>query len=66
MNFEFCWQLRDGINDIVEKLAKYDVSTNLSEKEKRALHKLITEKNKIPPLMTRIKILGQRTRINPK
>ena len=25
---EFCWQLRDGINDIVENLAKNDVSSN--------------------------------------
>ena len=33
---EFCWQLRDGINDIVENFAKNDVSSNLSEKEKRS------------------------------
>ena len=55
---EFCWQLRDGINDIVEKLAKHDVSSNLSGKEKRALHKLITEKNKIHVINDTDKNLG--------
>ena len=44
---EFCWQLRDGINDIVENQIKFDYSVNLSTKEKRALHKLIAEKNKV-------------------
>ena len=32
---EFCWQLRDGINDIVENVVKFDGNSNLSEKEKR-------------------------------
>ena len=41
---KFCWQLRDGINEIVENHIKYDHSSNLSTKEKRALHKLIAEK----------------------
>ena len=41
---EFCWQLRDGINDIIEKQVKYDVNSNLSSMKKRALRKLITEK----------------------
>ena len=44
---EFCWQLKDGINDIVENQIKFDCSVNLSTKEKRALHKLIAEKNKV-------------------
>ena len=35
---EFCWQLRDGINEIVENHIKYDYSFNLSTKEKSALH----------------------------
>ena len=55
---EFCWQLRDGINDIMENFAKNDVSSNLSEKEKRALHKLITEKNKIHVINDTDKNLG--------
>ena len=44
---EFCWQLRDGINEMVENHVKKDVISNLSFKEKKALRKLITEKNKI-------------------
>ena len=32
---EFCWQLKDGINDIVENQIKFDCSVNLSTKEKR-------------------------------
>ena len=44
---EFCWQLKDGINDIVENQIKFDCSVNLSTKEKRALHKLIAGKNTI-------------------
>ena len=31
---DFCWQLRDGINDIIDNLTKHDVSSNLSGKEK--------------------------------
>ena len=42
-----CWQLRDGINDIIENIVKFDNTANLSIKEKQALHKLITEKNKV-------------------
>ena len=41
---EFCWQLKDGINDIVENQIKFDCSVNLSTKEKRELHKLIAKK----------------------
>ena len=41
---EFCWQLRDGIDNIVENTVKFDIQTNLSKKEQRELHKLITEK----------------------
>ena len=55
---EFCWQLRDGINDIVENLAKHDVTSNLSGKEKRALQKLITKKNKIHVINDTDKNLG--------
>ena len=44
---EFCWQLRDGINEIVENHVKNDVITNLSFKERKTLEKLIMEKNKI-------------------
>ena len=62
---EFCWQLRDGINDLIENQVKFDVTSNRSGKEKRALHKLITEKTKSTSSMTRIKILGQQMRINP-
>ena len=56
---EFCWQLRDGINELIENQVKFDVTSNLSGKEKRALHKLVTEKTKSMSSMTRIKILGQ-------
>ena len=35
---EFCWQLRDGINEIIENQVKFDINSNLSGKEKRALH----------------------------
>jgi len=52
---EFCWQLRDEINEIIEKQVKYDVNSNLSSMEKRALRKLITEKTKSMSSMTRIK-----------
>ena len=55
---EFCWQLRDGINDIVENVVQSDVSSNLSGKEKRALHKLIMEKNKIHVINDTDKNLG--------
>ena len=41
---EFCWQRRDGISEIVENQVKYDSTTNLCKKEKRALHTLIAEK----------------------
>ena len=41
---EFCWQLEDGINDIFENKVKFNVSSNLSEKEKWAFHTLVTEK----------------------
>ena len=34
---EFCWQLKDGINNIVENQIKVDCSVNLSTKEKQAL-----------------------------
>ena len=44
---EFCWQLRDGINEMVENHVKKDVISNLNFKEKKALRKLTTEKNKI-------------------
>ena len=30
---EFCWQLKDGINDIVENQIKFDCSVNLSTKK---------------------------------
>jgi len=45
---EFCWLLRDGINDLVEKFIKSDSTSNLGKKEKRALHKLVTEKKSRP------------------
>ena len=45
---EFCWLLRDGISDLVEKIIKHDSTSNLCKKEKRALHKLITEKKMRP------------------
>ena len=32
---EFFWQLKDGINDIVENHIKFDCYVNLSTKEKR-------------------------------
>ena len=44
---EFCWLLRDGISDLVEKFIKHDSASNLGIKEKRALHKLVTEKNRV-------------------
>ena len=55
---EFCWQLRDGINDIIENNVKFDNTSNLSVKEKRALHKLITEKNKVHVVNDTDKNLG--------
>ena len=55
---EFCWQLRDGINDIIENNVQFDNTSNLSIKEKRALHKLITEKNKIHVINDTDKNLG--------
>ena len=44
--YVFCLQLRDGNNDIIKNQVKFDVSSNLSGKEKRALHKLLTKKKK--------------------
>ena len=55
---EFCWQLRDGINDIVENIVKFDNTSNLRVKEKRALHTLITEKNKVHVVNDTDKNLG--------
>jgi len=55
---EFCWQLRDGINEIIENQVKFDVNSNLSSMEKRALRKLITEKNKIHVVNDTDKNLG--------
>ena len=55
---EFCWQLRDGINEMVENHVKKDVISNLSFKEKKALRKLITEKNKIHVINDTDKNLG--------
>jgi hypothetical protein len=49
---------------IIENQVKNDVNSNLSGKEKRALHKLITEKNKIHVINDTAKILGQQMRIN--
>ena len=39
---EFCWQLKDGINDFVENQIKFDCS---EYKSKTALHRLIAEKS---------------------
>ena len=55
---EFCWQLRDGINKVVENHSTYDSSFNLSTKENRALHKLIAEKNKVHVINDTDKNLG--------
>ena len=49
---DFCWQLRDGIYEIV------DYSFNLSTKEKRSLHKLTVEKNKVHIINDTDKTLG--------
>ena len=54
---EFCWQLKDGINDIVENQIKFDCS---EYKSKTALHRLIAEKSMSS--MTRTKMLSQLTR----
>ena len=62
---EICWQLREGINELIENQVRFDINSNLSGKEKRALHKLVPEKTKSTSSMTRIKILGQQMRINP-
>ena len=61
---EFCWQLRDGINEMVENHVKFDCVSNLSKKERTALIKLIAEKNKSRSSMTRIKTGGQQMRTN--
>ena len=55
---EFCWLLRDGINDLVEKFIKPDSTSNLGKKEKRALHKLVTEKNRVHVINDTDKNLG--------
>ena len=34
---EFCWQLRDGINETVENHVKFDCVFNLSKEERTAL-----------------------------
>ena len=61
---EFCWQLRDGINEMVENHVKFDCVSNLSKKERTALIKLIAEKTKSRSSMTHIKIWGQQMRTN--
>ena len=55
---EFCWLLRDGISNLVEKFIKSDFSTNLCKKEKRALHTLVTEKNRVHVINDTDKNLG--------
>ena len=55
---EFCWLLRDGISDLIEKFIKFDSTSNLGKKEKRALHKLVTEKNHIHVINDTDKNLG--------
>ena len=55
---EFCWLLRDGISDLVENIIKHDSSSNLGKKEKRALHTLVTEKNRIHVINDTDKNLG--------
>ena len=55
---EFCWQLRDGINEMVENHVKFDCVSNLSKKERTALIKLIAEKNKIQVINDTDKNLG--------
>ena len=55
---EFCWLLRDGISDLVEKYVKFDSTTNLCKKEKRALHTLVTEKNRVHVINDTDKNLG--------
>ena len=55
---EFCWLLRDGISDLVENIIKHDSSSNLGKKEKRALHTLVTEKNRIQVINDTDKNLG--------
>ena len=55
---EFCWLLRDGASDLVEKFVKSDFSTNLCKKEKRALHTLVTQKNRVHVINDTDKNLG--------
>ena len=38
---EFCWQVRDGINEMVENHVKFDC---VNKKERTALINLITER----------------------
>ena len=47
-----------GINEIVKNHIKNDYSFNLSTKEKRALHKLIAEKNEVHIIIDTDKNLG--------
>ena len=54
----FCWQLRDGIIELIENQVKFDVRTNLSGKEKQAFHKFVTERNKIHVIIDTDKNLG--------
>ena len=55
---EFCWLLRDGINELVENHIKFDVVTNLSKLERGALINLIVVKNKIHIINDTDKKLG--------
>ena len=55
---EFCWLLRDGISNLVENYVKFDFTTNLCKKEKRALHTLVTEKNRVHVVNDTDKNLG--------
>ena len=47
-----------GISDLIEKFIKPDSTSNLGKKEKRALHKLVKEKNRIHVINDTDKNLG--------
>ena len=55
---ELCWQLKDGINELVQNYVKFECVTTHSKKEKTALINLIAEKNKIYVINDTEKKLG--------
>ena len=62
---EFCWLLRDGISDLVEKTSIMIPRQTCVKKKKEHFTLWLQRKTASMSLTTRIKILGQQMRINP-